>query len=358
MATKEESKEEVKFSGRAISLYGIWFLSQFLIIVGLLATMTLATLGVLFFYTTFTLAVMVLALYLAFIRGKKEKLKELMQLNVTDSIYPFIVIGVGSFLLFYIMHNVMGNQINVPVNWMDVFMMQAIIIVPAETFIFVYFMVNILPERITIWVSKKAGREIYIPGWMVAQFSFAMFHWRVYDLNPFQMFFAFAMGVVFYQMYVGGKTVSFLGIPAVIAFHFVWNVMAILYGGAGTPPGMMYDPLCAGADWVEIFAENATIGVLAGISISGISLVASRNIAFYPTRNRPAGLKRRYSIYVFLRTVETGFSPEKISITYAVSVYPSGYTPRRRYIGQKSDRKERFLSAKVYNYEAHSIRLQ
>lgn len=298
MATKEEpkEKEEVQFSGRAISLYGIWFLSQFVIIVGMLATITLATLGVLFFYTVFTLAVMVLALYLAFIRGKAEKLKELMSLNVTDSIYPFIVIGVGSFLAFYIMHNIMGNQINVPSNWMDIFMMQAIIIVPAETFIFVYFMVNILPKKITIWMSKKGKkREIYIPGWMVAQISFATFHWRVYDLNPFQMFFAFAMGVVFYQMYIGGKTVSFLGLPAVIAFHFVWNIMAILYGGAGTPPGsMMYDPLTIGADWVEIFAENATIGVLAGISISGISLALSRNIALNPSRNAPTSLRKGY----------------------------------------------------------------
>jgi hypothetical protein len=218
--------DEEGFSGRTISFFVTWVLAEYLFIVGLLRTIDLPTLGLLLFYTTFSTILLVLAVGLATLRRKLVLLRKFLTFDMAHILWPLVVGGFGTFIVLFVVFTAVGRTFNaLP---LDIILTQALIVVPSETVIFIILLPLLLP-----------GKVFGIPGWLWAQLSFGGFHYAAFGIDLYQMFIAFTFGVIWYQIFVLGERVAFLGVGFVLAFHFVWNVAVLSTTGSLT----VADPL-------------------------------------------------------------------------------------------------------------------
>lgn len=202
---------------QGIGLLGIWTVSlaTFLLVYG-----EQINLHEVFFYFIF----LVLSMLTVFTIGTKESREVTKEttLSVAKTLPAFFVWGLGTFVLLFTVFMFSGTRITLPSQY--AIMRQLLIIIPAETMIFIVF----LPAVLDAGISSKIP---WLPGWIASAGIFGLMHW-VSGAMPLSMaFFAFLMGILWYVMYsagrMGGGYGQYFGIGSVLALHFVWNVMAL-----------------------------------------------------------------------------------------------------------------------------------
>ncbi len=210
-----------KYTGRTISLFLTWTLAEFWFVVSLIPEITLGKLVVLFFYISFTTFLLAYMILQAFARNMREQVLELLSYDLGDSALPLAMGGVVAAL--FLIPAVLVRGATFHTLDMSVVVEQLLVVAPSETFIFLFFLPHLLP-----------GKVLRVPGWLWSQILFAAFHYIAYAANPFGMFFAFTIGVVWWQVKVAGGQYSFLGLPFVYSFHFLWNLIVIASTGSST----------------------------------------------------------------------------------------------------------------------------
>lgn len=213
-----------RFTGRTLSLFLAWELTALGFMVGQLSADP-AVLGLFVFYFALILFLAVTVLYLAVLNRRVDAARDLFAVDVPTAT---LSLAVGALATF--------GALLVTVAWgrtfrdlpADLLLMQGFVVVPAEEFAFRFFLPRVLP-----------GRLIGVPSWVWAQVTFAGFHWRAFDLDPFLLLISFLFGLTMYLfVHLGGRT-RFLGLGFAIGVHFVWNVFAFGLAGAAYPGALL-----------------------------------------------------------------------------------------------------------------------
>ena len=212
-SVKEEKHRRLTFSKRTISLFTLWITSEYAFIVSEIKTTDAFKIGVLVFYTTFTLYLFVQVLATGVVLDKEEEVKELMGYDTVQAMPGFFVGSIVALAISAPIQIFSGAKFGGLT--FEQIIEQLLIIVPNETFQFIFFL------------PKLIRRLFWLPGWVWAQVTFALFHYVAYDLDILSMFSAFVIGVFWYHAYMMGKKYPYMGLSFVIAFHFVYNIIAL-----------------------------------------------------------------------------------------------------------------------------------
>ncbi len=209
----------------SFSLLAGWTLVMFGYLVSLISqSPDIGTVLLLLFYINFPLALYAILLGRAQL-GEKEEVRELFAIDAPRAGLAILIGATATFavLLFVV---VLGRTMY-PLP-LELILLQALIVVPSEEFSFRFFLPRIMPDYL-------AG----VPSWVLAQVTFAFFHYQAFGLDLFNMVFIFAFGVGLYAVAnakrtVGGTRIRVLGLGAAIGIHFVYNLVALSASGGVT----------------------------------------------------------------------------------------------------------------------------
>lgn len=219
-----------RFSGRSFSLFAVWILAMFGFLVYLIGQSPgIGTVLLLLFYINLPIALFAILLGLAVVGEKQEEVREFFAIDAPRAGLAILIGATATFavLLFVV---ALGRELR-PIP-LDVIFLQLIIIVPSEEFSFRFLLPRIMP-----------GHSVGIPGWILAQLTFAFFHFQAFQLDPFNIAFAFVFGVFLYMIANadherGGKRIRILGLGTAMGIHGVWNLFA-LSAGTGVTGGLV-----------------------------------------------------------------------------------------------------------------------
>jgi hypothetical protein len=200
--------------------YGIGFLGLWSVTFAsfLLAYGEQVNLHEVFFYFIFLILCILATLMIG--SEEAEQVQEDATLRISRFIPAICVWGPSIFLFMLTIFMVTGARLSFPNTYS--ILRQMLIVVPAETAIFIIFLPPVLDAGIF-------NRIPWIPGWVAAQGIFGLMHVVSGAMTPIMGFFAGLMGILWYIMYSAGrmkKHGQYFGLGSVLAFHFVWNVMA------------------------------------------------------------------------------------------------------------------------------------
>ena len=201
---------------RGIGFLGIWTVSfsTFLLVYG-----EQVNLHEVFFYFIFLILVILATLMIG--TREAEQVTSEATFNIARILPALFVWGVGIFLFMLSIFMLTGAKIGPPSNY-DI-MRQLLIVVPAETMIFIIFLPAVLDAGIF-------DRIPWVPGWVAAQGIFGGMHIVSGSMTPTMGLLAALMGVLWYIMYSAGRMPKYghyFGIGSVLAFHFTNNIMAL-----------------------------------------------------------------------------------------------------------------------------------
>ena len=185
----------------------------------------IGTVLLLLFYITLPIALFAILIGLAQVGEKTEEVRELFAIDAPRAGLAILIGGIATFavLLFVV---AIGRELR-PIP-LDIILLQVIIIVPSEEFSFRFLLPRVMP-----------GHLVGIPGWILAQITFALFHFQAFQLDLFNIAFAFVFGVFLYTVanadrQTEGKRIRILGLGSAIGIHAVWNFFALSAGSGVT----------------------------------------------------------------------------------------------------------------------------
>ncbi len=212
--------------GRSFSLLAVWILAMFGYVVFLIPrSPDISTVLLLLFYVNLPIALLAILLGLAQVGEKTEEVRELFAIDAPRAGLAILIGAVATFgILLFVVG--LGRELR-PIP-LEIIFLQAIVIVPSEEFSFRFFLPRVIP-----------GHVIGVPSWVWAQGTFAAFHFQAFNLDLFNIAFAFVFGVFLYMIAnadreKGGKRIRVLGLGAAIGVHFVWNLFALSAGSGVT----------------------------------------------------------------------------------------------------------------------------
>jgi hypothetical protein len=150
--------------------------------------------------------------------ARRGEVRELVEFDLTKQFVPFMLVGAPTGVILALTYSGLGYPLAMPS--MDYLVEQAVVVVPYETFIFVFFLPKLLPDYLGI------------PSWIWSSASFGGFHYYAFQGDLLAMGIAFGFNIGWYLMYRAGERYSFLGIGAVMAMHFAVNAL-----GQAVQPG-------------------------------------------------------------------------------------------------------------------------
>lgn len=187
-------------------------------------------LGIFVFYAMLTSFVFTISLLAAILHPRfgrvKATLKDIFSTSIFHT-FDQMFVGILLFFVLFVVYLLLGVTLIMPSS--KEILIELTWVVPQETFIFIVFLPLLLPQ---VWK---------VPPWVLSQVVFGAFHIFRYSQVAedafslaFLIFVAFMIGCFFYLMYRAGERYKGLGVVAVMATHFVWNIMAISAGGSIT----------------------------------------------------------------------------------------------------------------------------
>jgi hypothetical protein len=162
-------------------------------------------------------------------------IQELLNFDIVKQFVPFLSVGLATGVALVFVYRYQGFAVSMPPT--AVILQNLLEIVPEETFIFVFFLPQLLPSYLGvpsfIWAAAYAGA----------------FHYFAKSGDPFQIAFAVLLFSLWYLMYkMGEQTVvvngrarkkgfAFLGLGAAMSMHFMINVFAASATTVSVVPG-------------------------------------------------------------------------------------------------------------------------
>lgn len=264
------------YSGLALTLFTIWIVALFSWSIFLLNTMGLQEALGFMWYTLFVLAVLSLVIGFAFLKGKKEELRRILILDADKEMYAMVL---WAFLIFAFLFSGYVLILGYYTQWLSTkeFVRELILVVPAETFIFVAMLPLIMPR-----ITKKKDKSY---GWVIAQVTFALMHIPAYSTSGYMwllVFFAFVMGIFFYQLYRMGNKKIWGGVMSVMAVHFIWNVFALSVKKVSTRPDPLFEIISMRLELIPPIELASVIIII--LSIVFIFIVLRRMIKRFRSR--------------------------------------------------------------------------
>jgi len=174
-------------------------------------------LGPYLFYKTFFLSLFAIFLARQVLRRERGEVQELLAFDLTKQIEPFLAVGVSTAALLALLYTGIGLSLRTP-SWEDL-VWQALVTVPYETFIFVFFLPLLQPSYVGV------------PSWIWASAYFGGFHFFAYGAELAPIVVAAVFNMIWYWMYVSGSRYTFLGLGSVMAMHFAINLLALAARG-------------------------------------------------------------------------------------------------------------------------------
>ncbi len=217
-----------RFTGGSLSLFAVWILLMFGYVVWLVTqSPDVGMVLLLLFYVNLPIALFAILLGLGQLREKNEQVRELYAIDAPSA---SLAILVGAMATFVVLLFTVALRFEMQPLPMGLIILQALIVVPSEEYSFRFLLPRIMP-----------GHVLRVPGWVLAQGSFAVFHIRAIWINvgvdeilPLvsTLAFIFVFGLFLYLVADAGKKTRFLGLGAAIGTHFVYNLFAFSAGGA------------------------------------------------------------------------------------------------------------------------------
>jgi hypothetical protein len=182
-----------------------------------------AILSAFVFYFMVMIGLYTHTLALSYLQNKKSFLMDLMDYDLDDIWSPLLIWGFGLWIIFFLFYRTIDAGITFAT--MDEILYNVILVVPSETFIFVVFLPEIMPE----YFGAIPFTKIRIPGWFWgAGFFFGTYHFWAYQGNIWQIMIAMIVGLGFYALYkYGKKNRNVGGIMSAMAVHFNLNFWAL-----------------------------------------------------------------------------------------------------------------------------------
>ncbi len=217
-----------RFTGGSLSLFAVWILLMYGYVVVLVTqSPDVGMVLLLLFYVNLPVALFAILLGLGQLREKTEEIRELYAIDAPSA---GLAILVGAMVTFGVLLFTVALRFEMRPLPMSLIILQALIVVPSEEYSFRFLLPRVMP-----------GHVLRVPGWVLAQGSFAVFHIRAIWVNvgvdeilPLvsTLAFIFVFGLFLYLVADAGKKTRLLGLGAAIGIHFTWNMFSFSAAGA------------------------------------------------------------------------------------------------------------------------------
>ena len=248
----------------AVSIWVVWCLFYVMYTVYTLGTMSFDEFKANWWYMqSISIMFIVVVGYSLFNPKVKQEVSKILTMDLSRVVYCMLIWGVFLFISYFGLYTLNGYTFKLT-SFDDIFR-TAILVVPAETALFILLAPTIIEKII----------EVPLGGYL-AQVYFGLMHIAAYSNQASGMslvmlvIFAMMMGMIWYTIYIYGEKYWLAGLGAVMAWHFTHNVMSMSVQPAASLFGIVVNPIPI----LDVFGGTsyAAAFIFVGIGLIGFAL--------------------------------------------------------------------------------------